>query len=105
MHQVIQSALFIPSLEVTEPLERVTFSPSHKGHELNHQAWSLRESHGSLREPHGAQVFGLLNERAKKASGEAEAQVGDQKTTKEILGGGFRYCLCSPLVSEGFQFD
>jgi len=47
----------------------------------------------------------LLNERAKKASGEAEAQVGDQKTTKEILGGGFVYCLCSPLVSEGFQFD
>ena len=42
------------------------------------------------KEPHGAQVFGLLNERAKKASGEAEAQVGDQKTTKEILGGGFR---------------
>ena len=32
--QVIQSDLFIPWLE---PLERVTFSPSQKGHELNHQ--------------------------------------------------------------------
>ena len=50
--QVIQSEPFYPLVwgHLTYlTFERVTFSPSQKGHDLNHQAWILKEGKPSLR--------------------------------------------------------